>query len=77
MFIGYSSGHSKYLYVGKMRCENCNNVSDFYIYEKAFKPRIMFIPIAKINKSYMLACELCKRGYEISEQKVKELKSGV
>lgn len=76
MFIGYRSGHSKYLYLGMHKCPNCNNISEFYIYEKAFKPTVMFIPIAKINKSYMIACETCHMGREISEQEVIKLKNG-
>lgn len=76
MFVGYRSGHSKYLYLGKLKCSNCNNTADFYVYEKAFKPTIMFIPIAKFNKSYMVACELCKRGFEISQEEVMKLKNG-
>jgi phage FluMu protein Com len=76
MFVGYRSGHSKYLYLGMLKCPNCKNVAEFYIYEKAFKPTVMFIPIAKFNKSYLLACESCKSGREISEQEVIKIKNG-
>jgi transcription elongation factor Elf1 len=73
IIYGWSNGYSKYAELGILECPSCGKHSPFTIYEKAFKPKLFFVTVAKFNKSYTLVCDSCGSGWEISESKVKEL----
>jgi hypothetical protein len=73
VYIGYRKGGVKKGYAGMRYCTECNYIAHHYVYENSFRPTVMFIAVAKFNKSYMLGCENCEKGYEIEDQSAQQL----
>lgn len=73
VYIGYRKGVVKKGYAGMRFCEHCNLITQHYVYENSFRPTIMFIAVAKFNKSYMIGCGNCERGYEIEEDIARQI----
>lgn len=70
VYIGFRSGGVKKAYAGMRYCSQCNLITNHYVYEKSFRPTVMFIAVAKFNKSYLLGCAKCEKGYEITNETV-------
>lgn len=66
--LGWGKNAKKIGYLGISKCKNCKNYTHLYIYEIANNINIYFIPVAKFNRKYIVACELCKAGIEITPE---------
>lgn len=73
MYIGYTSGAKELLSIPLMPCPACEMMGGMAIYEKSFKPTVMFIPVAKLNVKYYVICKHCERGLEIDKPTAQEL----
>lgn len=73
MYIGYRSGSKEVLSIPNMACPACDLTGGMGLFEKSFKPTVMFIPVAKLNVKYFVACKLCEKGLEIDKQTAQEL----
>ena len=71
--FGWGKDVKKISYLGMDFCENCKNVSHYYMYETSKKVNIYFIPVARYNKKYFVACDICKYGYEVNNEEKDEL----
>ncbi len=69
ILFGYKKGGKRISYLGFYECKNCNNVSNFYLYESSFRPTLYFIPIAKFNVKYFMVCSICEGGIELDKEK--------
>lgn len=67
MYIGYRRGGVKKGYTGMRFCSSCDLITHHFVYEKSFRPTVMFISVAKFNKSYLIGCAKCEQGYEIEK----------
>lgn len=63
-------------YVGDYSCDNCKTVNAFYLYEMTKKITVLYVPVAKISKTYAVLCQKCKRGYIVTEQQKFQLLAG-
>lgn len=73
MIVGWGKYAKKIAYLGIMKCNNCKNYSHFHLYELSNKVKLYFLPVAKLNKKYFYACEICEYGNEIDLKKCEEL----
>jgi|LSQX01.2.fsa_nt_gb hypothetical protein len=73
MIVGWGKDAKKIAYLGIMKCNNCKNYSHFHLYELVNKVKLYFVPVAKFNKKYFYACEICESGNEIDLKKCEEL----
>lgn len=73
VYVGFRSGGVKKAYAGMRYCSQCDLITNHFVYEKSFRPTVMFIAVAKFNKSYLLGCANCEKGYEITSETVDKL----
>lgn len=73
MYIGYRKGCVTKGYAGMRFCSECNYMNHHYVYENSFRPTVMFIAVAKFNKSYMMGCWTCEKRFEIEDQSTYQL----
>lgn len=64
--FGWGKKAKKIGYFGVSKCGNCKNYTHSFIYEISNNINIYFVPVAKFNKKYILSCELCHAGIEIT-----------
>ena len=69
ILFGYRKGGKRIAYVGFHDCNNCHNLTNFYLYETSFRPTLYFVPIAKFNVKYFMMCSICEGGIEIDKEK--------
>jgi hypothetical protein len=55
-------------------CPNCHNQTWMRLVEIEKWAAIFFIPIAPYDGSYMLACDVCSRGIELTEKQFERAK---
>lgn len=71
--FGWGKDVKKISYLGMDYCENCKNISHFYMYEMSKKVDVYFIPVARFHKKYFVACDICKYGNEVNNEEKNEL----
>jgi hypothetical protein len=49
-------------------CPNCGNETWFHLMEIEKWAAVFFIPIAPYDGTYLLACDICSRGIELTEK---------
>lgn len=65
--FGWGKNAKKIAYLGMHKCKNCNNYAHFHMYEIANNIKVYFIPVAKFNKKYIMACDTCQAGIELND----------
>lgn len=70
--FGWGKDAKKIAYLGIVKCSRCRNYSHHFIYEVAKKINVYFIPVAKYDKKYFVACNVCNGGLEIEEAQKQE-----
>lgn len=73
LIAGWKKDAKELAYLGIEKCPNCKNYHHFSLYELSTKPTLYFIPIAKIKKKTVFACDLCNGSWEVDEAKRAEL----
>jgi len=68
MIVGWGNS-GKTLGLGPERdCDRCNNRSSWVVVENSKKVRLYFVPVAKWNAEYFMACPVCKNAVELGSR---------
>lgn len=54
-------------------CPFCGRRTTLKVYETSNNVNVYFVPVAKFNKHYYLACHLCDKALELTKEQKKEL----
>lgn len=76
--FGWGKNAKPIAYLGVIKCGHCKNYSHFHLYETYNNIKLYFVPVAKFNKKYIMACDTCQAGLELNEnQKLKLLQASM
>lgn len=73
ILYGWGNRSKKLADAGYLTCGHCNNVSWFTIIYLASEFNLYYIPVARWNRRYYMVCGICSAGYEIDNQKIKDV----
>lgn len=73
IIVGWGKDARPVANLGVKRCPNCNNNSRFDLHERATQLKLYFIPVARLNLKYFVACQICGAGYEVDNRQKDEL----
>ncbi|UNC92375.1 zinc-ribbon domain-containing protein [Candidatus Contubernalis alkalaceticus] len=59
---------------GFYKCPNCHNECLFNIVEIKKRLGLFFIPVLSWDKKYFLSCTICKYGYQLKQEELKDYK---
>lgn len=76
--FGWGKNAKIIAYLGIIKCGHCKNYSHFHLYETYNNIKLYFVPVAKFNKKYIMACDTCQAGIELNEnQRLKILQESI
>jgi hypothetical protein len=54
--------------VGCAQCPNCANEATWQVLESSRRASLYFVPVAKWNRRYFVACPICHYGAELKDR---------
>lgn len=64
VWIGYGRKVKDDIWLGKMQCPNCGQISDFRLKEVKNYVDIFWIPVISKTSKRLIACDCCNAGWE-------------
>lgn len=73
IIYGWGDVVSKGKAMGIMPCDGCCGLTMHYLARQVFRVHICYIPVFRKTKKYLVICDNCNNGYEITKEAYKNL----